>query len=91
MSHRLKHLIEEVEGQDEPLYEIEAGFQTYLASQPTALDVERELVRVPQPGWVEFDDVFGVRHRILAWEVRRVSELTPVKRAAWRAFMRTRH
>lgn len=67
-------------------YEVEALSRTYLVSRSAALDIERELARAPQPGWLTFVDVFGDAHRILAWEVRRVSEVTPLRRQAWRVF-----
>ena len=78
------------EANDNELFEIETLDETFIVSRATALAIERELCRVPEPVSIEFDDLFGARHRVLAWQVRRITETTPATRAAWRAFLRKR-
>ena len=74
------------EANDNEFYEVETLGETFIVSLATALYIERELDRVPEPGWIEFQDLFGARHRVLAWQVQRITETTPVTRAAWRKF-----
>ena len=76
------------EANDNELYEIETIDETFIVSLATALGIERELARVPEPAWIEFDDLFGDRRRVPAWHVRRITETTPATRAAWNAFRR---
>ena len=78
------------EANDNELFEIETLAETFIVSRATAQAIERELDRVPEPGWIEFQDLFGARHRVLAWHVRRITETTPVTLAAWRKFQRNR-
>ncbi|MGH7678398.1 MAG: hypothetical protein ACRENU_08040 [Gemmatimonadaceae bacterium] len=78
------------EANDNELFEIETVAETFIVTRATAFAIERELGRVPEPVSIEFDDLFGARHRVLAWQVRRITETTPVTRAAWRAFQRNR-
>lgn len=70
-------------------YEVDA-YETYIVTLETALYIERQLDRLPEPHWLEFRDVFGARHRIKAHSVGRFTESTPAVRAAKRAFERAR-
>jgi hypothetical protein len=70
-------------------YEVDAHL-TYVVTLETALFIERQLDRLPEPHWLEFRDVFGARHRIRAHSVSRFTESTPAARAAIRAFLRAR-
>jgi hypothetical protein len=70
-------------------YELDA-YETYIVTFETALYVERQLERLPEPRWIEFRDVFGARHRIKTSYVGRFAESTPASRAAKRAFDRAR-
>jgi hypothetical protein len=70
--------------------EIEATGDTYIVALSTALFIERQLDQCGAPGWLEFRDVFGARHRLPARCVYRISESTSVTRAALRAFRRAR-
>jgi len=71
-------------------YEVEALCDTYIVELATALVIERGLDMPGEPGWIEFRDVFGARHRLMANSIRRITESTRETRAALRAFMRAR-
>ena len=71
-------------------YEVEALCDTYIVELSTALAIERYLDTPGEPGWIEFRDVFGARHRLMAHSVRRITESTRETRAALRAFERAR-
>ena len=47
-------------------YEIEALGGTYIVSLATAHRIERAVYRAASTDWLEFRDVFGVQHRVLA-------------------------
>jgi hypothetical protein len=92
MVHRLQYLLEETpEAKQFTDYcEIEALGDTYIVALSTAFYIERNLEDVCPPGWLEFHDVFGARHRLPARCVYRISESTREARAALRAFERAR-
>lgn len=72
-------------------YELEAVGDTYIVAMSTALAVEQRLDRCGTPVWLEFQDIFGARHRLPAAAVYRISESTRVTRAKLRAFRKAMH
>jgi DNA-binding PadR family transcriptional regulator len=92
MINRLQHFLEETPEatQFTDYCEIEALGDTYIVALSTALYIERHLDDVNEPGWLEFHDVFGARHRLPARTVYRITESTREARAALRAFERAR-
>src|SRR5687768_1450494 len=80
---------QEPEGCDD-YFEIETEQGWFAVSCATALDVEQSLDQRPTPRWIEFRDLSGSRHRVLARLVSRISENTAVQRAADRQFRRAR-
>lgn len=54
-------------------YELEALGDTYTVALGTVLAIERQLDQVTTPEWIEFRDVFGVRHRLPARCVYRIT------------------
>jgi hypothetical protein len=71
-------------------FEIETQNGWFAVSYATALDVERSLDQRPAPRWIEFRDLSGSRHRLLARLVSRISENTAAQRTADRQFQRAR-
>jgi hypothetical protein len=71
-------------------YEVDAIGDTYIVELSTALSIERQLDHPGEPGWIEFRDVFGARHRTKAHHINRITESTPETRAALREFRRAR-
>jgi hypothetical protein len=71
-------------------YEVETLRDTFIVPLSTALAIERALDKAATPDWLEFRDVFGARHRVLAVCVYRITECTGETRAAMRAFERAR-
>lgn len=69
---------------------VETLHDTFVVSLATALGIERALDKAATPDWLEFQDVFGARHRTLALCVYRISECTRETRAALRAFRKAR-
>ncbi|HEX7939464.1 MAG TPA: hypothetical protein VF483_10760 [Gemmatimonadaceae bacterium] len=92
MVNRVQHLLDEKPGatQFTDYCEIEALGDTYIVALSTALFIERHLEHVNAPGWLEFHDVFGARHRLPARCIYRITESTREARAALRAFQRAR-
>ncbi len=70
-------------------FEIESFYDYFAVSRDTAAAVEHRLDAQPPPRWVAFTDLFGVRHRIMAGHIYRISECTAAQRAVRRAFWRT--
>ena len=89
MVNRVRYLFDE-DIREYEYFEIETLMETYIVTRETALDVERALRHVPAPVWIEFHDLFGTRHRVVAWQVQRVVETTPMRLEAWQKFRRTR-
>ena len=89
MVNRVRYLFDEDAGEYE-YFEVETLTQTYIVTQETALNVERALRHVPEPVWIEFHDLFGERHRVVAWQVQRIVEATHTRLEAWQKFRRTR-
>jgi hypothetical protein len=71
-------------------YLVETLSDTFVVPLSTALAIERQLDKASTPDWLEFRDVFGARHRVLALCVYRISECTRETRAALRAFRQAR-
>ena len=71
-------------------FEIETSNGWFAVSCATALDVERSLDQRPTPRWIEFRDLSGARHRLLARLISRISENTAAQRASDRQFHRAR-
>jgi hypothetical protein len=69
---------------------VETLHDTFIVPLSTALAIERALDEAATPDWLEFHDVFGARHRMLALCVYRISECTGETRAAVRAFRKAR-
>jgi hypothetical protein len=92
MGNRLKYLMEESSGPREydQYYQVEAYGDTYIVSLETVLLIERALNRCGEPGWMEFRDLFGARHRMMVRHIYRISESTIEARTAFRAFERAR-
>jgi hypothetical protein len=92
MVNRLQHLLGPApEATSYPDYfEIDALGDTYIVSLATALAIERALDKAATPDWLEFRDVFGARHRVLALTVYRISECARETRARLRAFAQAR-
>ncbi len=67
---------------------IETRENAYFVSVRTARSVERRLEREPMPRWIVFRDLTGARHRILAADVRCISESTAAQRKSLREFRR---
>jgi len=67
-------------------YELEALGDTFIVALSTALVIERRLGEGGTPDWLEFQDVFGARHRLPAKCVYRISESTRATRANLRTF-----
>ena len=89
MVNRVRYLFDE-DVREYDYFEIETLMQTYIVTQATALNVERALRHVPEPVWIEFHDLFGTRHRVVAWQVQRIVETTPARLEAWRNLQRAR-
>ena len=91
--NRLKDYFEEPpqpEGDGE-FFEVESRHHdTFIVSRATALEMERWLDERPAPRWIEFRDLAGARHRVLAALIYRISESTAAQRAASREFGRAR-
>lgn len=92
MGNRLRHFMEEPSGRPEydEYYQVEAHGDSYIVSLETVLQIERALNRCGEPGWMEFRDLFGARHRMMVRHIYRISESTIEFRAAFRAFERAR-
>ena len=88
MVNRLQYLEDEIPEATSytDYYELEAFGDTYVVALSTALAVERQLDQCAMPDWLEFQDVFGARHRLPARCVYRISESTRATRAKLRAF-----
>jgi hypothetical protein len=71
-------------------YLVETLNGTFIVPLATALAIERALDGAASPDWLEFRDVFGARHRVLALCVYRITECTRETRAAMRAFQQAR-
>jgi len=71
-------------------YLVETLSDTFVVPLSTALAIERALNKAGSPDWLEFHDVFGARHRVLAACVYRITECTRETRAALRAFKQAR-
>ena len=71
-------------------YLVETLSGTFVVALATAFAIERALDRAATPDWLEFRDVFGARHRVLALCVYRITECTRETRAAMRAFEQAR-
>jgi hypothetical protein len=91
----MQRLREESEIPPEPAhegdyFEIHTLYDTFIVTRAMAMQFERHLDQLPPPRWVELEDLSGVRHRILAVQVYRISESTVAQRAAHRAIWRAR-
>jgi hypothetical protein len=92
MVNRLQHLLARTPEATSytDYFEIDALGDSYIVSLSTALAIERALDKAGTPDWLEFRDVFGARHRMLALTVYRISECTRETRARLRAFEQAR-
>jgi hypothetical protein len=94
MVNRLKGLLGAQEGEERTsstdYYEVGARCDTYIVELATALAIERQLDNPGEPGWVEFRDVFGARHRVMGCLICCITESTHESRAAQRAFRQAR-
>lgn len=92
MGHRLTQYLQDASGPPEysEYYLVEAYGETYAVSLETVLQIEHVLDRCGEPGWMEFRDLFGARHRMMAKHVYRISQSTVETRKAYRAFERAR-
>jgi hypothetical protein len=90
--NRLKHMVGGAPEPERPddYWEIEFRHERFVVSRETAAEVQLKLSRRPQPRWVEFHDLYGARHWLVAAAVTRISESTVAQRAAERAFERAR-
>ena len=89
MVNRLQYLMGQI---PEPTsytdyYEIEALGDTYIVPLSTALAIERQLDGCATREWLEFRDVFGVEHRVLALCVYEIRECAAETREFLRAFV----
>lgn len=55
-------------------FEVETVRDRYIVSFATARHIERCLATAATPDWIEFRDVFGVRHRLPALYIHRITE-----------------
>ena len=77
--------------QEKDYFVVDCGiFDSCPVSLDTAIDIERRLEERPPARWIIFRDLAGARHRILAEQIRHITESTSVQRAARRAFCRAR-
>jgi hypothetical protein len=92
MVNRLQNILGNVEETTKYTehYEVGAIGDTYIVELSTALAIERQLDQPGEPGWIEFRDVFGARHRTKAQDIYRITESTAETRAALREFRRAR-
>jgi hypothetical protein len=94
MVNRIKHLLGECEETTKTKltdYQlVETLNDVYVVELATALDIERQLEKAVESSWLEFRDVFGARHRVLARFIYQITESTQEIRAAWRAFRKAR-
>jgi hypothetical protein len=74
----------------EDYFEIHTPYDTFIVTRAMAMQFERRLDQLPPPRWVELEDLSGVRHRIQAVHVYRISESSVAQRAANRAIWRAR-
>ncbi len=88
MVNRLQHLVSDIPEAISftDFYELQALGDTYIVALSAALEVERQLDQCATPDWLEFQDVFGARHRLPARCVYRISESTRATRDKLRAF-----
>jgi len=90
--HRLEDRPEhppEPEERYDDYFEIHA-YETFIVSRAVAMQIERVLDSLPPPRWIEFEDLTGARHRMLASHIGRISESTAAQRALERGFHRAR-
>jgi hypothetical protein len=71
-------------------YEVDALGDTYIVSLATAFAIERAVADAATPDWVEFRDVFGTEHRVLAVCIYRIRECSRNTREFLRAFAQAR-
>lgn len=92
MVNRLQYLLGQVPEATSytDYYRVETLSDVFVVSLSTAFAIERALDKAATPDWLEFRDVFGARHRVLALCVYRISECTRETRAAVRAFQQAR-
>ena len=91
MTNRLQYLLGETpEAIYTDYYEVDALGDTYIVSFTTALAIERALDKAATPDWVEFRDVFGQEHRVLALCIYRIRECSRATREFLRAFAQVR-
>ena len=91
MTHRLQYLQGQLpEAIYTDYYEVEALGDTYIVSFATAFTIERALDEVATPDWIEFRDVFGKEHRVLALCIYRIRECSRMTREFVRAFAEAR-
>jgi hypothetical protein len=90
MVNRLQHLTGATPGATSYTdhYVVRGFGVSYIVPLSTALALERQLDQAGERAWIEFQDVFGARHRMTAGCIYRISESTRETRAAVRAFDR---
>jgi len=87
MTNRLQYLLGQIpEAIYTDYYEVDALGETYVVSLATAFAIERALDKAASPDWVEFRDVFGKEHRVLALCIYRIRECSGATREFLRAF-----
>lgn len=90
--NRLKKFLEQPPEPERPddYYEIEWKYERFAVTKAVALDIVRRLAEDPPPRWINFRDLTGAQHRIVASKISRISECTVAQRAADRHFRRAR-
>ena len=87
MTNRLQYLLGQIpEAIYTDYYEVDAVGETYIVSFTTAFAIERTLETAASPDWVEFRDVFGKEHRVLALCIYRIRECSRATGEFIRAF-----
>jgi hypothetical protein len=90
--NRLKRLLGGPEEPERPgdFYEIVFRYEAIAVTRQAAQDVARQLDHVPPPQWIEFRDLSGAWHRVLASGITQISESTAAQRELDREFRRAR-